>query len=51
MYTTLHDLYAAFKQTPLQQRYAFCIAHSNYNLAYAINWHACAAYWKQHAAQ
>ena len=51
MYTTLHELYAAFKQTPLAQRYAFCIAHNNYPLTYNINWLNCAAYWKQYTAQ
>ena len=50
MYTTLQHLYAAFAATPLTQRYAFCIAHNNYNLQYNINWHNCAAHWKQYAA-
>lgn len=51
MYTTLQHLHAAFAATPLAQRYAFCIAHNNYNLQYNINWLNCAAYWKQYAAQ
>jgi len=50
MYINLQDLYAAFAATPLQQRYAFCMQHSTYNLAYNINWHNCAAHWKQYAA-
>ena len=50
MYTNIQQLYAAFAATPLQQRYAFCMQHNNYNLTYNINWLNCAAYWKQYAA-